>query len=1520
MESPMESPIESSRAAPKKILQKSPDESPKEIPKQIPKEKPKETPKEKPKGFERGFRNFEVDENGCIIGSPKRQPKAQPKAQPKSKVKAQPKAQPKRNTPAKQKQKPWNELEPLDPRKVALHQEFVLAMLEKEKEKEKALSYVKSQGIVSPSTTATKVAIVSHSTKVVVKPEAHKFLVEIEKAAEFQREPEAHKFLVEIEKAAEFQREPYWKNCLVFAKGLILNIFGLEFKFHGSSYKLHRDNYEPTELVSISEDLFQALHSINRKGFVTDSYFEDTFLVHISNHMASFGLKTHFLGNSELTYTMWWNFLFVNLYYLVEKSLATVKETTMEENGQAIIVKTLKDYHVNLGPEVESELYFELLTVRDKLRSRLEQYVKAQFQKRGITIIQNTYTGFDSEYETLNAKKSLNKLLSVQTAVQKRTLVKVPLYAPYDISYVHPLTSQISDIYKNKVDVKDPYKYEFRIDPCSSKSKPESFNELLFLNNCMKISIDRTKQFLLGPILDANSSIIKKMKLIKDVKFFEDFTRDQIVFLLPLTPLSTNFITPGDEGFSFENLLEVSQGKDEENSFDALFDSPSSGAITTTTTEARSLSLSLSISHCICLALTKYSKYSNGIFENRNRNRNFDSVDLQGTLPIIVRKIDCRLGGDPRAISTHLALDSGRQAGSHSPHSPHSHSHTLTHSPSPSPSPSDRRAGTQATVAVTQKLENTKSLKGNTFVKDKATGKEVSSPITREPAFGNSLKEDFVALIRLFSISCSADSVFVNDPIQKLQWYERTKTKARACSKLAFNNEARIYLSVVRNNYIIAHYNAADLPMLKDFDDLKKNLSVVNKSFVSLGKPLRFNHTFVYIRDTILLAPTGKSSLAELGRLYESDGDRESSKIKISDQDINNMGDFLKRDRGAFEDYAIRDAIIALKHGICMEEFNSNLKQIGVPLTLSSLGRKFVAEEWGMNFDKHLPYQISGEYLMGDPNQIFTPKGIFATRDVGAHMTYFIANYKGGRNESFMYGADHQTHWYDYDLTSAYTTAMADLTLPDYYDAQIIKQEELDKWKPEQLLRGYLIVNCDFEFPRKVKFPSIPCYADKNTTVYPLKGTAFLTGPEFLLAKGQGCKFKVKNAFFIFNKGKWNSETEKMEDIFPFKGIIQNIQALRRSYPKGTINNLLYKEMGNSMYGNIVRGMSDKKSYDAITGKSFRISATELSNPILASWTTAFIRSVIGECLHNIQKLGGRVVSVTTDGFITDLVDLEKQMLEKLPLDSTILLRKYRGLRYKLAGDSTALELKTEGKGVLSWTTRGQMGIEGKMIAATGFQRTGYEKNELISLFKDILKAPNKRFEFTRKSLRGAKDILDKGGHVQAVMKDQTFRLLHDNRRKLLEPQSFKFCDFYDFSGTLLDSEPLNDVNHCKTLRFVSKFPVTLPFNKNNTNRAVTGYKNNLEIGVRNFIKAYYSSNCKFGLRGNEFLNVNDLIAFIYAEKATKDIKITRQSVSKLKNRTIIWRPVPRTKENSEFCNYVKTHLPHFRDDLFLKN
>ncbi|KAI0867190.1 hypothetical protein GGS24DRAFT_486364, partial [Hypoxylon argillaceum] len=46
------------------------------------------------------------------------------------------------------------------------------------------------------------------------------------------------------------------------------------------------------------------------------------------------------------------------------------------------------------------------------------------------------------------------------------------------------------------------------------------------------------------------------------------------------------------------------------------------------------------------------------------------------------------------------------------------------------------------------------------------------------------------------------------------------------------------------------------------------------------------------------------------------------------------------------------------------------------------------------------------DYFINDSSKTQTPKGLFAVGDIGLNIGYYIANYKGGRNESFMYGSD----------------------------------------------------------------------------------------------------------------------------------------------------------------------------------------------------------------------------------------------------------------------------------------------------------------------------------------------------------------------------------------------------------------------------------------------------------------------------------------------------------------------------------
>jgi len=180
---------------------------------------------------------------------------------------------------------------------------------------------------------------------------------------------------------------------------------------------------------------------------------------------------------------------------------------------------------------------------------------------------------------------------------------------------------------------------------------------------------------------------------------------------------------------------------------------------------------------------------------------------------------------------------------------------------------------------------------------------------------------------------------------------------------------------------------------------------------------------------------------------------------------------------------------------------------------------------------------------------------------------------------------------------------------------------------------------------------------------------------------------------------------------------------------------------------------------------------------------------------------------------------------------------------------------------------------------------------------------------YTLSRLRSAKDLYQKGGQVTEVMRDQTFRLLYDNRREILELDN----------TSLYDSKPFITLSSCAQRRFLSKLPFTKPFNSLTLLKKNNGYKNYLELAVRNFIKGYLNSKPLFDLKGNEFISVKELIQFLKSHSPCQNIKMSKQSISNLKNRTMILKPVPKTVETVLFVEYVERHFPHFNKNDFYK-
>lgn len=816
-------------------------------------------------------------------------------------------------------------------------------------------------------------------------------------------------------------------------------------------------------------------------------------------------------------------------------------------------------------------------------------------------------------------------------------------------------------------------------------------------------------------------------------------------------------------------------------------------------------------------------------------------------------------------------------------------------------------------------------------------------------------------------------------------------------------------ITISRILYLIVHLSYADLPLLSDFHQLKEELDMVSKSFVTRSKPLLIGNLPIklHIRDTTLLAPGINTPLAEIGNLYGP----EYKKVDIGTYRKDKMEYLLKEDKALFERYAMQDAIITLKHGIEMEEFNFTLGKLGVPLTISGIGKTFALQYWSSI--KYEGYQVINNVKIGDLGSLITPKNT-RTVDIANYIVPYVTAYRGGRNESFMYGHSNIEHqnktWYDYDLTSAYTTVMSILGHPCIEKAGRIYDKTVKEMTSDMLLLNYIVLDVEFKFPSNTKYPCIPARVDDTIEIYPLEGRSTITGAEYLVAKSMGCRLLVKSGVMIpfdLNKkvstnvskdipvkvedisvkvedfiesaqgvdGLIESTTPpivKLDDIIdstskpsskdilsdgnntsstpddntsstpddseirkeelsrlnymsPFRGIMLELQTKRRTYPKGSFNNLIYKLIGNSIYGQVAMGLSGNRNYDIKTKSYVKVDAGELTNPILASYITGFTRAAIGELMHNVSLLKGNIVSVTTDGFITDVEDLEQKIMEDPKLIKSC-LQLYRDLREILTTvrdesgtvkyDNRALEVKWEEDiGLTSWKTRGQKGSTHPGIKAlTGFQTKNFESdyvNDMISgMVTDSSKC--KKVEFIESGLRTPSTIYKEGGHTMLVYRDKSYSFEYDNKRRIVENQQ---------NDGMLDSVPWRTVEDYRKIRELKVTVSTAPFKEGMfiPTGSTKKYKIMLETSVRSFIKASLSDTQRYGIPEGYFSTYDSIIKFIHGHDPAKCIKLSKSSISHLKKRETISRAVPRTPENEEFIKYVCQHIKSFDSDLFFR-
>ncbi|MCX0428065.1 DNA polymerase type-B family protein [Aeromonas veronii] len=612
-----------------------------------------------------------------------------------------------------------------------------------------------------------------------------------------------------------------------------------------------------------------------------------------------------------------------------------------------------------------------------------------------------------------------------------------------------------------------------------------------------------------------------------------------------------------------------------------------------------------------------------------------------------------------------------------------------------------------------------------------------------------------------------------------------------------------------RKIVVVAHFLRADLTTFGNFWGLKGQVkaqggSVVGRILTGSGygvdetverarkaKPApivlrdrnrREQQSIIEFVDTLFLAPN-KSPLSALGIMLGL------PKVEIPDgYSIERMDELLAGNREAFEQYALRDAEIAARYALKVRDFLGG--QFGLQKLPRSLGAVSVSVFRRLLKDADIDYMTAFGLEIAKLERWNAGTGKVTTTAVkrpsparGLYEDLAIRCYHGGRNESFMMGPTPIGDWYDWDLKGAYTTGLCDLLVPDYANMHTSSD-------PQDFIghvMGFAYV--EFAFPTDTRFPCLPVRSEQYGLRFPLSGLAYVTAPEIELALSMGATIVIKHGVIV----PWIAGSQPL-----FEDFTRMIQRLRREYPKKSLEEVMVKEVGNSLYGKLAQGLSDKTAFDTATGLSKKIGPSAVTNPYMAAHTTGLIRAVCGELLHRILS-HRTVVSVTTDGFLTD-APLEE-------LDQTgPLCRRYQALCQQLHGGESGepvpmLELKHHARQIVSIKTRGQCtAIQGDtppVLAKAGVKCAGTTEEQntwILRLYLD--REPGQKIDASHLiSLR--EQWLTESDLIE-IKKQIRLPYEFDQKRQLVNPQ---IVEVAGGSHIACDTVPWGDAgmaDHCR--------------------------------------------------------------------------------------------------------------------------
>lgn len=547
-----------------------------------------------------------------------------------------------------------------------------------------------------------------------------------------------------------------------------------------------------------------------------------------------------------------------------------------------------------------------------------------------------------------------------------------------------------------------------------------------------------------------------------------------------------------------------------------------------------------------------------------------------------------------------------------------------------------------------------------------------------------------------------------------------------------------------------------------DFDEVENRRE--KNSLITFDKrtspPRCSNVTFT---DTLLITPGGMG-LAECGQLLGLPKLTVPAPYSISD-----MRQYLKGDRRGFEAYAVRDAEIAVRYALQVKSFCTESLMIErVPTTIGAMAvSRFLKtiDESGISSEICMGTRTVSKQCWNPETQGF--RTVKTRQSIPArelYETFPINCYHGGRNECYMMGITPEREWYDYDLAGAYTTGLLDILQPDYDNI-------FHSRNPEDYcghVMGFALVS--FQFPDSVRFPCLPVRTEQFGLFFPLAGESWATAPEIALALSLGAEITIQQGIIVpWRMDEPHDATNlRKQECSVFLPFVQQVRENRNHHDKGSLEEKFWKEIGNSLYGKLAQGLHAKTAFDTARGLNSPLPPSAVTQPFFAAHVTGFVRAVVGE-LMNALPTNATVVSVTTDGFLTDA------SLENIDMSGPLSSR-FQTLCDIADPGSSMLTCKHQVRQLVAMKTRGQLtykASEGYPIvhARAGVKppvdipRDDYNRY-MVDLY--INRAPGQKLR--RGSLISTRDMWLNESDLVAVESEIRLNLEFDFKRQLITP------------------------------------------------------------------------------------------------------------------------------------------------------